>query len=48
MATFETAPSGDTVTIGPITLPSGLAIRAGETIPADAAEVYVQHVQDTT
>jgi hypothetical protein len=47
-ATFETAPSGETFAIGPITLPSGLAIRAGDIIPSDAAELYVQHVQDTT
>ena len=45
---FSTAPTGETFAIVPITLPSGLAIRTGDIIPSDAAELYVQHVQDTT
>jgi hypothetical protein len=36
------------LTVIPITLSTGLTLRPGDCIPADAAELYVQHVQDTT
>ena len=47
-ATFNTSPSGVIFAIIPITLSTGLSLRPGDSIPADAAELYVQHVQDTT
>ena len=47
-ATFSTSESGVIHTVIPITLSTGLCLRPGDCIPADAAELYVQHVQDTT
>ena len=47
-STFNTSESGVIFAIIPITLSTGLSLRAGDAIPADAAELYVQHVQDTT
>ena len=47
-ATFNTSASGVIFAVVLITLPSGLSLRAGDAIPPDVAELYVQHVQDTT
>ena len=47
-STFNTSESGVIFAIIPITLSTGLSLRAGDAIPADVAELYVQHVQDTT
>ena len=47
-STFNTSESGVIFAIIPITLSSGLSLRAGDAIPADVAELYVQHIQDTT
>ena len=41
-ATFNTSASGVIFAVVPITLPSGLSLRAGDAIPPDVAELYVQ------
>jgi hypothetical protein len=41
-ATFSTSEAGVIFTVVPITLSTGLTMRPGDCIPADAAELYVQ------
>ena len=43
-ATFSTSEAGVIFTVVPITLSTGLTLRPGDCIPADAAELYVQYV----
>ena len=46
--TFDISDDGAIYTIVPITLSTGLTLRPGDCIPADAADMYVQYVQDNT
>jgi hypothetical protein len=46
--TFDISDDGAIYTIVPITLSTGLTLRPGDCIPADAADLYVQYVQDNT